>query len=97
MNSKNTLKIQDIQPCKCITNLRGRQGNVSKRLWKSVSKRLWKSILAVWGMGGEGRGKGGAGEKKAGGGRGEAGGTWFFVPASGNRFSKYSGKMDFHR
>ncbi len=49
------------------------------------------------GMGGEGRGKGGAGEKKAGGGRGEAGGTWFFVPASGNRFSKYSGKMDFHR
>ena len=48
-------------------------------------------------MGGEGRGKGGAGEKKAGGGRGEAGGTWFFVPASGNRFSKYSGKMDFHR
>ena len=48
MNSKNTLKIQDIQPCKCITNLRGRQGN--------VSKRLWKSILAVWGMGGGGRG-----------------------------------------
>ena len=24
---------------------------------------------------------------------GEEGGTWFFVPASGNRFSKYSGKM----
>ena len=51
--------------------------------------RFWR--FGEWG-GRKGR-KGGAGEKKAGGGRGEAGGAWFFVQASGNGFSKYSGKM----
>ena len=51
--------------------------------------RGWR--VGEWG-GRKGR-KGGAGEKKAGGGRGEAGGAWFFVQASGNGFSKYSGKM----